>query len=105
MSDQVVVEKLDIWQAGRWYKWKADFLPIPKKEIETHSANMHIIPGNELVENVLSEVALGNIIEIDGYLVDIRGEDGMRMRSSTSRVDRGGGACEVIWVEKMKILQ
>lgn len=105
MSDQAVVEQLDIWQAGRWYKWKSDYLPIPKKEIETHSSNMHIIPANEVVEQILDQVALGNIIEIDGYLVDIIGPDGWRMRSSTSRTDRGDGACEVVWAEKLRIVR
>lgn len=105
MSDQTVVDKIHIWQGGRWYKWKADKLPIPKKEIETHSANMHIIPAGQLVQNVLDQVALGEIIEIEGYLVDIKGPGGWRMRSSTSRTDRGDGACEVVWVEKLTIVQ
>ena len=105
MSDQAVVDQIDIWQSGRWYKWKTDHLPIPQKEIETHSANMHIIPADESVEQILSQVALGNIIEMQGFLVDVHGPDGFRMRSSTSRTDRGGGACEVVWVEKLRIVQ
>ena len=104
MSDQEIVDKLEIWQAGRWYKWKTDILPISQKEIETHSANVHIIPGNETAEYVLKEVALGNIIEMVGYLVDIRGEK-FRMKSSMSRTDRGAGACEVMWVEKLRIIR
>ncbi|OGU55368.1 MAG: hypothetical protein A2V66_04130 [Ignavibacteria bacterium RBG_13_36_8] len=104
MSDQSVVEQLDIWQSGRWYYWKTDNFPIPKSGIETYSANMHIIPANESVENILDEVVKGNIIELEGYLVKVSGPGGWKWASSMSRTDRGSGACEVVYVEKIKII-
>ncbi|VAX15145.1 hypothetical protein MNBD_IGNAVI01-798, partial [hydrothermal vent metagenome] len=85
----------------RWYFWKTDAYPIPRKEIETSSANMHIIPANEQVENELDDILVGEIILLDGYLVKITTDDGFRWQSSLSRNDTGGGACEVVRVKKL----
>ncbi|MCF6264860.1 MAG: hypothetical protein L3J24_14910 [Xanthomonadales bacterium] len=44
MSDESVLEKIKISQSGRFYRWRVKSFPIPRREIETHSANMHLIP-------------------------------------------------------------
>lgn len=101
MSDQTIVDKIDISQRTRWYFWKTDSFPIPRKELETSSANMHIIPANDLVEDVLDDILVGEIILLEGYLVAVNADDGWKWKSSLSREDTGGGACEVVWVEKL----
>ena len=47
MSDESVLESIRISQGNRWYFWETDHFPIPRREIETHSGNMHIIPEND----------------------------------------------------------
>ena len=37
-------------------------------------------------------------VRIDGWLVEASASDGWRWRSSTTRDDTGGGACEVVYV-------
>lgn len=101
MSDQSIVDRIDISQRRRWYFWKTDAFPIPRKEIETSSANMHIIPANEKVEDELDDILVGEIIMLKGYLVKITTDDGFRWQSSLSRNDTGNGACEVVWVNKL----
>lgn len=101
MSDQVIVDRIDISQRTRWYFWKTDAFPIPRKEIETSSANMHIIPANEQVEDELDDILVGEIILLKGYLVKVTTDDDFRWQSSLTRDDTGGGACEVVWVEKL----
>jgi len=83
------------------HSWKTDAFPIPRKEIETSSANMHIIPANEQVEDELDDILVGEIILLKGYLVKVTTDDGFRWVSSLSRNDTGNGACEVVWVEKL----
>ena len=79
--------------------------PIPRRAIETESANMHIIPADEQIEDALDNIVKGNIIELTGYLVFIEGKDGWKWKSSLTRNDTGGGACEVIWVNDFKIIE
>jgi hypothetical protein len=104
MSDQAVLDNIEITQRNRWYYWNVDFYPIPREEIIKNSANMHIIPANDKVENLLDEVYKGSLIEIKGYLVEVTAEDGWRWRSSLRRDDTDGGACEVVWVDELNII-
>lgn len=105
MSDQAVIDQMDIWQRSRWYFWETRKYPIPRKEIQRNSANMHMIPANDKIEEKLDQIVKGNIIEIEGYLVSVKHTDGWRWTSSLSREDTGGGACEVVWVENITILK
>jgi hypothetical protein len=103
MSDQSIIDKIDISQSNRWYHWNADVLPIPSKEIILNSANVHIVPKDELVEEKFDEVYKGSLVEMKGYMVKITKADGWRWVSSLTRNDTGGGSCELFWVEDLEI--
>jgi len=104
MSDSSVVAKLDISQNGRWYEYYwSNNPPIDPSIIATHSANMHMIPSTPEIRKKLLLIHRGDIIEIIGCLVQISGPDGYKWRSSTSRTDTDGGACEVVYVESLEI--
>jgi len=104
MSDEAVLDKIDISQGNRFYYWRVDAFPIPRKDIETHSANMHMIPGNDSVEKRLKSVRVGQVIQFEGYLVEAKSDDGWRWKSSLTRNDTGYGACEVVLVKKISVL-
>jgi len=104
MSDQSVIDKLDISQRNRWYNWHADVLPISKREISLNSANVHIIPKDESVEDKFDKVYKGSLIEMKGYLVKVTTSGGWRWVSSLRRDDTSGGACELFWVEEVIVL-
>ncbi|WP_444996246.1 hypothetical protein [Aliikangiella sp. IMCC44359] len=104
MSDESVISKINISQSGRWYRWNAETFPIPRREIETHSANMHMIPANDNVKKALKRVKKGQIIQLFGSLVKVESSKGWRWKSSLTREDTGGGACELVWVKDFKIL-
>lgn len=103
MSDSAVLDRIDISQHGRFYFWHVDEFPIPREEIESHSANMHMIPANASVARRLKEIRQGQIVRLQGYLVAISADDGWKWRSSLSRTDTGNGACELVWVESVEI--
>ena len=105
MSDESVLETLNISQSGRWYRWrsKTTTLPISINEVKYSSANTHIIPANELVKENLKNVKKGSIIKMKGYLVKITGENGYIWKSSTTRRDSGAGACEIFYVERLDL--
>lgn len=101
MSDEAVLDKIDISQGNRWFYWRADKLPIPQHEIEIHAANTHIIPANDSVRRQLSNIKVGQLVKIKGLLVEAKRADGWRWRSSLSREDVGNGACELIYVTQL----
>jgi len=103
MSDQSIIDKIDVSQSNRWYHWQADLLPIPKREISLNSANVHIIPKDEEVKEKFDDVYKGSLIEMNGYLVEITKKDGWHWKSSVRRDDTGGGSCELFWVEELRV--
>lgn len=103
MSDEAVLQHIQISQSGRWYRWRARKLPIPRQQIEINSANMHLIPANPQVAEQLKQIREGQVVSLVGKLVRVEAADGWRWSSSLTRKDTGGGACELIWVESLVI--
>jgi len=103
MSDSTVLDRIAISQGGRVYYWRTPQFPIPRREIETSSANMHMVPANEEVARQLKGARPGHVVRLAGYLIEARGTDGWRWKSSLTRTDTGNGACELIWVERLAL--
>ena len=104
MSDQSVIDKIDVSQRNRWYNWYSDHLPIPIREVSLNSANVHIIPKDETIEEKFDKVYKGSLVEMKGYLVKVTKADGWRWISSLKRDDTGGGSCELFWVEEVYVM-
>lgn len=104
MSRKSVVDRLSISQSGRWYHWRySGDPPIPHREIERSSANVHIVPASTDVARRLSDAEAGTVVSLRGYLIEARGEDGWSWRSSLTRDDTGGGACEIMLVMAVEV--
>lgn len=101
MANTDVLADIDISQSGRFYFWRAKTLPIPQREIEQSSANMHMIPANGDIKAQLENVREGQLIHIEGFLVNASRADGWHWNTSMTRNDTGGGACELVYVEKV----
>ena len=103
MSDSAVLQQISISQGGRFYHWWARTLSLPRRVIETQSANMHMIPASGEIARQLKSIRAGNMVHLKGYLVEATSKQGFRWRSSLSRTDTGGGACELILVESLYV--
>jgi hypothetical protein len=104
MSDSTVLEDIQITQANRFYFWSTKSWPLSRAEIETHSANWHVIPGTANVRDTLGRLRTGSIVELHGQLVDIEGREG-GMKTSLTRVDTGAGACEILLASSARIVE
>jgi len=104
MSDSSVLAGIEISQANRFYFWRTASWPIERAEIESHSANWHVIPGNEAVRAVLARLRAGSLVELRGRLVDIEGTEG-GMPTSLSRSDTGPGACEILLASSARVME
>ncbi|WP_266180931.1 hypothetical protein [Dyella humicola] len=101
MSDSSVLARIEISQGNRFYHWHVDTFPIPRREIETSSANMHMIPADNIVRDELERVRPGEVVHLEGFLVDASRPGGWRWRTSMTRDDTGDGACELVFVESI----
>jgi hypothetical protein len=104
MTDQNLLDQLEIKQSSRWYRWRYDqSIPVTNQQIIANSSNMHMIPAQGSVERALKKLRPGDIVTLKGYLVDVDHESGWRWRTSMSRTDTGAGACEIVYVEQVTI--
>ena len=101
MSDSAVLAQIDISQSDHYYYWRVKQFPIPRREIETSSANMHMIPADPGVLHQLRGVRPGEVVHIEGFLVDASRPDGWHWNTSMTRDDIGAGACELVYVESI----
>ncbi|HSI84151.1 MAG: hypothetical protein ACAI35_03600 [Candidatus Methylacidiphilales bacterium] len=105
MAKPDIIRHFSVHQSGRWYYWQCnDDLPIPQREVEISSANMHLIPSTAELDGKLKSISRGQMIRFSGKLVEVTMENGWRWTSSTTREDVGQGSCEVIYVEKLDII-
>jgi hypothetical protein len=105
LSDSAVLEQIEFSQSSRWLSWRFEMPPVPPAEIARNVANVHVIPANPRIERLLDKVRPGQIAELSGYLVEVRRDGvGSPWASSLSRDDTGKGACEIMWVEHLRLL-
>jgi hypothetical protein len=104
MSDSANLDDISISQGNRFYYWRTVSWPLTRQEIETHSANWHVIAGNDAVRTNLGRLRIGSVVELRGQLVDIQGKEG-GMKTSLSRRDTGAGACEIILASSARIIE
>ncbi|MEN8154482.1 MAG: hypothetical protein ABFR75_10710 [Acidobacteriota bacterium] len=94
-------------QRGRWYYYRySTGCPVDNSYIISHSSNNHIIPANSNLELALKQVRPGDIVKIEGALVRIKGNTergNVFWNSSLRRDDTGGGSCEIIYAETIRI--
>ena len=101
MSDSAVLQQISISQGGRYYNWRVKTLPVPRRTIESQSANMHMIPARGEIARELKSIRAGNMVHLKGYLVEATSNEGFRWKSSLTRSDTG--ACELFLVESIYV--
>jgi hypothetical protein len=103
MSDSKVLADVEISQSNRFYFWRTQHWPLSREAIEQHSANWHVIAGNDSVQATLGALRVGSVVTLRGQLVDIEGSEG-GMATSLSRSDTGAGACEILLASSAQVM-
>lgn len=89
-------------QTGRFYAWRCDGTLDPSY-VASHTANTHLIPADGRVASALAHVRRGDVVRLEGDLVDVDGPDGLVWKTSLTRTDTGPGACETLYVRAVTI--
>lgn len=67
-------------------------------------SNNHLISADMYLRDRIEQVRIGDQIHVRGWLANYRNDDVFYRTTSTSRTDRGNGACETIYVNDFEIL-
>lgn len=80
---------------------------IPVAYVQDHMSNNHLIPATKNIRKAMRKAKKGDLILIEGHLVDVqaskKGRTYSSWNSSVSRDDTGNGACEIIYVVSLRI--
>lgn len=90
--------RLKVKQANRWYY--ASPRRLLKDDFFSTTANVHLVGVDQ---NEISKLEKGAVISASGWLVDVRGKRGFLWKTSLTRNDRGGGACEIFLADTIKV--
>ncbi|PYQ64334.1 MAG: hypothetical protein DMF53_07755 [Acidobacteria bacterium] len=103
LPEEPYKSKVSYGQITRYYFWRTSAPDLDLHYIQTHSANMHMIPADDNVRRALLSVGSGDPVRVQGLLVNAKRDDGFSWNSSLTREDDGPGACELVWVEEIQI--
>ena len=88
------------------YKLKKNATVDPKY-MQNHTSNNHLIPASKNIKKAMRKARKGDLIRIEGHLVHVETSKAGRMisswNSSVTRKDTGDGACEIIYVTRLRI--
>ena len=107
VADPGVDEWINWRQSRRWYFYTIQpGAPVSVQDVARHSSNVHIIPANNNLSRALLKLEVGDLVFLEGELVDAEVDLlGMSFvtRTSLTRTDSGGGACEILYVRRLVV--
>lgn len=112
MADASVYDRLDWSQNNRQGSVSGNLggmngADVSSDYVVKHVSNNHLIPASNRIREALATIQPGDLVKIDGRLVDVRVQMNdnriLTVQTSKSRSDQGDGACEIIFVERIKI--
>lgn len=106
MSNPAVVSEIGMRQSRRFgYVSTGPDSEVDLDAVSPYWTNAHLIPASAGIETAIEGLAPGQVVRLEGALVNVNGPNGWRWETSTSRTDTGAGACEIILVTAVTVLR
>lgn len=102
MSDSVALKNVDIAQAERRVLSKSYDPALPDAEVEASILNLHLVSADPEVEKALRELRAGNVVRLEGFLVEAAGADGWRWKGEP-KARPASYPGTLLWVERIEI--
>ncbi len=105
MSDPDILKHIHIKQGGRrgTIRYKSSS-PVPHFYVQNFFSNVHAIPADRAILEIISVLQPGNVIHLEGYLVHQQGKN-WSWKSSLSRSDSGYRSCEIFYIKKIDAVE
>lgn len=103
-----IARQISINQYDRYLNWRMAKPPVPPQIATQLVSNMHIIPANPEIAQKIKQVKRGDLVKLEGELVQINTKD-LVWKSALDWNGVGDGACKLVrvdsikWIEKQNI--
>lgn len=105
MSDERNLNSLMVRQSDRSFYYEMANPPIKKELMWKHAANMHLIGSTQIIRDQIKSLRVGQVVHIEGYLVNATSEkESWTLKSSMKRDDIGKNSSELVWINSLTIL-
>lgn len=105
LSDESVYQLVDFSLSDRQYSWKNNSPTVDNDEIKRSTANISIIPADNTIADQLDMLKIGQVVQLQGHLVDVERTMHWKWKTSLSREDSGAKAGEVLFLESLEIVE
>jgi hypothetical protein len=99
------LNRFRFWSGKFTCDFRTDDAGVWERFREDRISNNHLLTDDERIRKRIKRVRIGDQIRVRGWLVDYSNNKGFSRGTSTTREDRGNGACETIYVQDFEILQ
>ncbi len=95
------------FSSDTWTCWVSSALNNSPEKFDMKAlSNNHLLTNNEAIKKRLLQVEVGDVVSVSGWLVDYKNlANGYYRKTSTIRSDGGNGACETIFINKLKLIK
>jgi len=97
--------RLSFSQFSRFFFWRARDISLDRGTIVSHTANVHVFPRSLRLKHAVRAVTKGDLVRLEGFLVDIdgTGDSDFHWGTSTTRDDEGPKSCETVYLERLTV--
>lgn len=103
MSDERVLSQVQAPIKNREFSLDVIRPPLTLNEIRKQIMFMHAVPGNETVKALLNSIRTGNIVTIEGYIVNIRDRSNVIWTSSLTANKPRLDNSQIVLIERIEI--
>ncbi len=104
MSNETHLNSIMVRQSERSFYFEMANPPLKQEKMWQHAANMHLIGPTQEIRDKINSLRQGQIVKIEGFLVNAKSPDGWTLKSSLSRDDIGDSSSELVWINSLTIL-
>ncbi len=104
VADPTKCEGFITTMGNRFANYRYTGCDFSNRYITTHASNNHIIPASENISIGIDEIVPGDIVRVEGYLVNVQDLVNTQRniwKTSTTRTDSGLGACEILYLKRI----
>ncbi len=98
LSDERNLDHIHFSLGDRYFEYKFTRPPLPVNEILSQIDLWHLVPSNEEIDTQIKRLRKGNVISIEGYLVDIEPETKYAWRSELVKPKNQNLKNTIVWI-------
>jgi hypothetical protein len=103
MAESANIQYFRCAQRDRGCFITAEDSPLNEWYVETHFSNIHIIPADNSILEVINTIKVNQAVYLEGFLVNVYSSGVTIWETSLTQEDTGDDSCEVLYVIDLKV--